>query len=271
MNPISFLDRGQLESVSRRAANWEMFDDGEARATILGGLKLHVDPRDPSLAPWLLREGYWESWVTLAVSHRIRGGMRFVDVGANVGYYSILAAAQGAEVLAIEPNPQLASMIGCSAADNDLFIHIACCAASNVASAILLRVHGNDLGGASLCFGDNDKEVTREHKVWRDTLDMIVKRTWLDMRVDFVKIDAEGSEYDIWRGMRGILTQNMKVVVLAEMASDRQYDVSEWLNDAIQLGFRLQLVNTEGKLVATTIRELLRIPKGSLAEVWFER
>jgi FkbM family methyltransferase len=37
--------------------------------------------------------------------HLLRKGDMFLDVGANVGVYSILAAAQGAKVLSIEPVP----------------------------------------------------------------------------------------------------------------------------------------------------------------------
>ena len=72
------------------------------------GQKMFVDTRDTSLAPHLLVEGNWEDWITTAIMQHVPGA-HFIDVGANVGWYSLVAQHYKAKsVMAFEPNPKLA-------------------------------------------------------------------------------------------------------------------------------------------------------------------
>ncbi len=64
-----------------------------ALTRVLDRFKMYVDARDISLAPHLLLDGYWELWNTKVFRQLLRPGMHVVDVGANVGYYTLLAAA----------------------------------------------------------------------------------------------------------------------------------------------------------------------------------
>lgn len=52
--------------------------------------------------------GCWEPNLTAVIAERLRPGMLFVDAGANVGYFSLLAAHLGADVVAIEAAPHTA-------------------------------------------------------------------------------------------------------------------------------------------------------------------
>jgi len=57
-------------------------------------------------------DGFWESWVTVAVARHLQAGMCCVDVGANYGYYTLLMASfVGPEgrIIACEPIPSLAN------------------------------------------------------------------------------------------------------------------------------------------------------------------
>jgi len=56
-------------------------------------------------------DGFWESWITLAVARHLRPGSRRIDVGANCGYFTALFASlvgSAGRVWAWEPNPDLA-------------------------------------------------------------------------------------------------------------------------------------------------------------------
>ncbi len=52
--------------------------------------------------------GCWEPNLTAVIEKRLRPGALFVDAGANAGYFSLLAAHLGADVVAIEAAPQTA-------------------------------------------------------------------------------------------------------------------------------------------------------------------
>ena len=75
--------------------------------------KMYVDTRDLLIAPWLLIHGEWEPEETELVKKLIKPGDIFVDVGANLGYYALLAARVGAShVYAFEAQPSTYELLG---------------------------------------------------------------------------------------------------------------------------------------------------------------
>ncbi len=51
--------------------------------------------------------GVWEPDITAFIDRRLDAGRTFVDVGANIGYHTLLAAHKGAQVVAIEASPRI--------------------------------------------------------------------------------------------------------------------------------------------------------------------
>jgi FkbM family methyltransferase len=82
-------------------------------ATTIFGSKLEGDTRD-ILQQYVYYFGVWEPHLTKWIARRIRRGDIFVDVGANVGYFTLLAATlvgQSGTVVAVEPSPRLFAML----------------------------------------------------------------------------------------------------------------------------------------------------------------
>ncbi len=59
---------------------------------LLGDYLACVDDRDLMLGPRLVLDGFWESWVTLAIARHLQRGCWCVDVGPNYGSYTLLMA-----------------------------------------------------------------------------------------------------------------------------------------------------------------------------------
>ncbi len=62
--------------------------------------------------------GCWEPNLTAVIERHLRPGALFVDAGANAGYFSLLAAHLGADVVAIEAAPQTARRLRANLARN---------------------------------------------------------------------------------------------------------------------------------------------------------
>ncbi len=88
--------------------------DYTALTTTHWGAKIYVDTRDTSLAPHIMMEGNWEPWVGNAIGTLLakNPGATFIDVGANVGWYTLVACVNKAsKVYAFEPNPRMVELL----------------------------------------------------------------------------------------------------------------------------------------------------------------
>lgn len=73
---------------------------------LIYGFPLFVNPDDPGpVTDWIRRHKNWEPHVTEDLLPHLQKGKIFVDAGAHIGFFSLLASRQGCEVIAFEPDP----------------------------------------------------------------------------------------------------------------------------------------------------------------------
>jgi FkbM family methyltransferase len=186
------------------------------------GDKIYVDTRDLSLAPHIMMQGDWEPWVSNcfhAVSSRLletslAKTFVFVDVGANVGWYSLLAARFGSRhIFAYEPNPRLCSLLRDTFAVNGspaVALQRAC---ADRAGEEFFYFRWNELGGGTIVPNTADR--------WDDGLGVKVVTLDADARgADaafevipwIIKIDVEGAELRVLRGAERILHEGRPIL-----------------------------------------------------------
>jgi FkbM family methyltransferase len=157
------------------------------------------------------------------------GGI-FVDVGAHVGHWSIRAAVDGLMVVAVEPHGDTAEALRSNVASNGVAhrVRIAQVAAWSEPAMVFMDTptHDEAVGLPPVLFGAEPHSysggvtvVNRETKlqVEAQPLDEIVQES----PVGFVKIDVEGAEAHVLRGMNRIL-RDEHPRILVEM-HDRYY------------------------------------------------
>ena len=113
--------RADNEAELRGLCKTAYLGDHTALARVLGRYKMYVDTRDTSISSHLMMEGFWEMWVTEAMLRHVRPGMTVLDIGANLGYFTLLLAdlvGPEGRVLAFEPNPEMAGRLRKSVAIN---------------------------------------------------------------------------------------------------------------------------------------------------------
>ncbi len=88
--------------------------DSRALTRTIYGHKMYVKTTDLSLAPHILLDGFWENWITKVFIREVQPGMVVCDIGANIGYYSLLAAASVGErghLHCFEANPDVCEIL----------------------------------------------------------------------------------------------------------------------------------------------------------------
>jgi len=181
------------------------------------GHKLYLDPRDMGMArAFLLFQGRWEETETQLFCSLVRPGMTVVDIGANVGYYTLLAAkltGPSGHVYAFEPSPEnfrlLQRNVEANGYQNVTLVPKAVSAASGKASLTLDR---SSSGGHSLSQFRGGADSVEVETVSLDDFFAGPQPT----AIDVLKMDAEGAETGILAGMQGVLARNPGLTLLTE-------------------------------------------------------
>jgi FkbM family methyltransferase len=212
----------------------------------LGRYLFYVDTSDVGLVPHLALNGCWEAWITLALARAIHPGHRCLDLGANVGYYAVLmadAAGPDGRVRACEPNPRLAGLLRTSLEVNGLDRRVETidrAVTHRAGDQVVLCHPPAHLINASL-FRQDGHEIRAETV----TVDELVA-DWPG--VDVVKVDVEGAEELVWRGMLRTLVANPQITVFMEFSNGREYDGRAFLERIQGAGFPLRYVDTDAEI-----------------------
>ena len=158
------------------------------------------------LQQYLYYFGSWEPQVTAFVLRRLQPGDAFVDVGANIGYFSLLAAqrvgARGS-VVSIEASPQIFAALTGNIARNRTRIRAVNLAASDARGQLAL--YSGDEGNCGGTTVAPAAGAVAKTIVQAAPLDEILT-TEEAAAVRLVKIDVEGAEAAVLTGMRSLLT-----------------------------------------------------------------
>ena len=140
-------------------------------------------------------------------------GSIFIDVGANMGIYTLVASrlvGEGGRVIAFEPSTQSFPLLQQNIALNSLTNVCAFPLALSDSTGKAWLYHpgipdGNSLG-RDPAWGNDAEEVATE------TLDHMVEQAFLK-RVDVIKIDVEGAEELVLRGATKVLTSIRPAII----------------------------------------------------------
>jgi len=146
----------------------------------------------------------------------VRPGGTFLDIGANNGVYSLLAATlvgPAGRVIALEPQPEPAALMAKSFAANSMHhatVHQVACS-DHHGTATMFIPPTSRCGGLFPGFSAQVKHRTTT--VQLVTLDEIVQQQPLPGEV-FIKLDAEGSEYAVLEGARQVVAERRPTILI---------------------------------------------------------
>jgi FkbM family methyltransferase len=252
-------DRSTLERVVRQRCEYCYMGRGVVLSRVLGKYKMFLDAEDITLTPHLLLDGFWEIWITAAVARFVRPGMVVVDVGANVGYYTLVLAdlvGERGQVWACEPNPAIFQLLETNIAVNGFAsrTHLVDKAIANTeGQGVTLHIPKLRKGDSTILAPPAAE--TAAITVQTATLDALLPK---DSPVDFVKIDAEGAEELIWEGMLQTIQCSDKITIAMEFSAARYADAGRFLHAIVKEGFKLRHIDYDSQIRDISAEEVLR-------------
>lgn len=176
-----------------------------AAAPIRYGFKLSGSTAD-IIQRWVYLFGVWEPNISRWMVEHLRAGDVVIDVGANIGYYSLLASrcvGPTGRVIAFEPVPSISRSLA-----NNLELNgvsnveiIPCIASDGPGATEIFRSRGSNLGASSTHFQDGFESEGLVRQV--QGADIVDESLWC--RVRAVKVDTEGDEFRVLRGFKPLL------------------------------------------------------------------
>jgi FkbM family methyltransferase len=186
----------------------------------LGGCKFHCSLRD-NIARSVFFAGCYEAQESAFVRSWLRPGMSFVDVGANWGLFSLMAAklvGPSGKVMALEPDPRVFFKLKSNIARNQLEqVHAFQVAAADREAELLLAGHDEEdqnSGTSRLVESGGASSLTFTVRSRR--LDSLLDETGLET-VDLLKMDVEGAEHLVLAGMKDGLQRFRYRCILLEL------------------------------------------------------
>ncbi|WP_420641999.1 FkbM family methyltransferase [Candidatus Leptofilum sp.] len=221
----------------------------------LPDFQIFVRINDLYIGGVIAKYGVYEPNVTLIVKELIQPGMTFLDIGANIGYYSMLVAAKVTDkgrVLAFEPIAENRDLFAKSMEVNkfqnmELFPY----AVSDSEHTVSLEMGGRTSNSRITSAAEANKNNLQAQTVVLDTF--LSELTALDM----IKMDIEGAEFLALNGMSSLVSR-YKPHIITEFSPGLIPKTShvqpiEYLQKIVGFGYNLQIIYPDGSRSETML------------------
>lgn len=261
----------QLEHEVRRLANAHTIylGDHQALTRLHEGQRIYVDTRDVGIASHLMLEGRWEPWIEPVIRAAIQPGMTMADIGANFGYYTLLASGwvgPSGRVLAVEANPHLFALLQKSVAVNGYGLRTSLhnLAAHAETGELYLQFSHDYSGGGRV----SDVGAAAAVRVPAAPLDLLLA-DWPALNV--LKIDVEGAEPNVIAGARSVIGRSPELAIIMEIDGARDLGDLDHIGYLIAQGFTLSAIEPAGVVHDLTLPEYMHRLHDGVGYALFKR
>jgi FkbM family methyltransferase len=225
---------------------WIRFSQSDVVYRSVEGAELALDRADVSVSLPILHGGQWEPHLTRFYRGHLKPGMTFIDVGANIGYFTVLASrlvGPEGRVIAFEPYSENCRLILLSLNKNRL---------GNVTLHPIGLSNQTGLAFFSTHLGTNGGFISSTESTLLDPNCTVIPTMRLDdllanTPVNFLKMDAEGAEGMIVTGARKLIERNHPIIT-SEFGLEMLQRVSGVSGEAYlayfqSLGYRIFMID----------------------------
>jgi FkbM family methyltransferase len=220
---------------------------------------MYVRAEDGGVAHQLIMYREYEPFESSLVRKHLQPGMTVYNIGANLGYYALLAAERGTTVFAFEPAPENLDLLRRTVAENHVEqkVSIIPAAVSSKKGSAMLSLSSTNSGDHRLTHID-----TREH--------VEVEVTVLDVfstshpEPDMIIMDVQGAELDVLLGGSSLLQNGKLNILFAEfwpkgLNERHENGARRFLEILERGGYALHQIDEKRRtLIPTSTDDLLR-------------
>lgn len=245
-----------------RFTKFRLQPSGCVRFTLNNGKTIKLNTNQTDYVSFLtFWEGLYEYefiWIFEKIISECNG---FLDIGANTGLFSLIASKNNLNTisLAFEPSPDAHIFLEKNIAINKVSEHVKAYpyAVSNIeANLEFYKVHNpkypdipNLSGAASLVYANAEHKKISVQTV---NIDTFLEQNHPKLRIDFIKIDAEGAEADIIQGMLQTIEKHKPIITCEILLNDIGQNIQDLLKER---GYKFYLPVSKEKLSKTdTVR-----------------
>jgi len=202
----------------------------------VNGLEMNLIASDHPITTSIMETGKWEEKTTKFIKDNLKKGQIFVDIGASVGYYTLLASklvGNEGKVYSFEPLDDNFAVLTKNLAINSIKNVIVFFTALSNKPEAKIKLFGADIPGQ---YSIIDTENHDFKEVNNNIFDKLNKKEAIVP--DMIKIDVEGAQIEVLEGMREVLGDRKEMTIIIE---DYTQEAVEWLME----NFGFEVVTTE--------------------------
>jgi FkbM family methyltransferase len=238
-----------------------------------GKFKMVLSKNDKDVSAQIKKFGWYEDekLETEVFAKQLKKGMTVFDLGANIGFYSMLARSavgSNGRVVCFEPFPQNADLLRKSIDVNSFSnIELVEAAVSNKGSYAFLHLspdYNSEHSLLDLEFNYAKKQKQpKQIEVKTVTLDDYCQEKQ-DFHVDLIKMDIEGYEIKALKGMSRVINSNENLVLMTEFWPNgfikNNSSPDEFLETLERFGFKIFHIDSQlGKLYEVDSNKMMEI------------
>ncbi|HEY0404975.1 MAG TPA: FkbM family methyltransferase [Pyrinomonadaceae bacterium] len=219
---------------------------------------------------------HYEPDVSAFLQHALKPGDVFIDCGANVGYFSVMAGAlvgSNGQVVSIEANPTTFKLLERNLLANHFGTPIHCALTSQSGAVELYMPQDWDVYSSLRANGLVEGKADHSFTVKAQTLDEVVYGLSLS-KVDVVKIDIEGGEFDVLRSAPKLLSDFRPLIIT-------EYSINTWASFEVthgdlkalarQFKYALRLFDPQAQQLAAVGEDVWQYPYANIIMIPDER
>ena len=238
--------RGYLNSLEFNSRQLLNYDQEIINYSTRFGFNIYLNSKDPLIGQPISLGAVYEENVTNFLQKYLKQNITFLDIGANIGWYSLLTAQflnDNCKIYAFEPFSANTKLLLASKLKNNFkSIKVIQAAAGNQFGTVAFGASGSN----GQC---KEVGIEAESILVSDTVNMVKIDNIVKEKVDLIKIDIEGAEYNALLGSINTI-KNSLPIIFSEFTPTALPSVcgitwDEYLNFIVNLGYQISVIDKE--------------------------